>query len=205
MHIFARAAFLGMALSMTILPANAATILRKYEYFALNGRTAADLDRELYRRGPILLKTGQRHPGMTKMRFTNRIKYGSNGKTCRVVDANVVVHAQVFLPRWIQRRTAKPDLALIWDTLSADIKRHEESHIVIARTAAGDMERAIKALPWRSDCTAMKADIDALTTKLMRQHDLAQIQFDRVEAVNFDSRFERLLVFRLQREFAKSP
>ena len=205
MHIFAKAVSLGMALFMAVPAANAATVLRKYEYFALNGRTAADLDRELYRRGPVLQKTGQRHPGMTKMRFTNRIKYGSDGKSCRVVDANIVVHAHVYLPRWIQRRTAKPDLALIWDTLSSDIKRHEESHIVIARTAAGDMERAIKALPWRSDCTVLKADIDGLTAKLMRKHDLAQIQFDRVEAVNFDSRFERLLVFRLQREFAKSP
>ena len=205
MNLMARAAALAIGLVVAMPIADAATVLRSYEYFTLSGTTAADLDRELYRRGPVLQKTGQRHPGMTKMRFTNKIKYGSDGRNCRVVDANVVVHAHVYLPRWKQRRTAKPDLALIWDTLSADIKRHEESHIVIARTAAGDMERAIKALPWRSDCTAMKADIDALTTKLMRKHDLAQIQFDRVEAVNFDSRFERLLVFRLQREFAKSP
>jgi predicted secreted Zn-dependent protease len=194
-----------MALFCAMPAADAATVLRKYDYFMLNGRTAADLDRELYRRGPVLQKTGQRHPGMTKMRFESRIKYGSDGKNCRVVDADITVHATVYLPRWKQRRTAQADLAIIWDTLSADIRRHEESHIGIARTAAGDMERAIKGLSWRNDCARLKTDIDGLTAKLMKQHDLKQIQFDRVEAVNFDSRFERLLVFRLKREFAKSP
>ena len=185
--------------------ADAATVLRKYEYFALIGRTAADLDRELYRRGPILQKTGQRHPGHDEDALHQQDKIWFRWQELPGGRRECRRSRPGLPPRWKQRRTAKPDLALIWDTLSADIKRHEESHIVIARTAAGDMERAIKALPWRSDCTAMKADIDALTTKLMRKHDLAQIQFDRVEAVNFDSRFERLLVFRLQREFAKSP
>lgn len=205
MHILAKVVSLGVALLMVIPAANAATVLRKYEYFVLNGRTAADLDRELYRRGPLLQKTGQRHPGMTRMRFTNRIKYGSDGSSCRVMGADIVVHAHVYLPRWKQRRTAKPDLAMVWDTLSADIKRHEESHISIARTAAGDMERRIKALSWRSDCPTLKADIDATTAKMMMQHDLAQIQFDRVEAKNFEDRFGRLLTFRIIREFGKNP
>ncbi|PSH66085.1 MULTISPECIES: DUF922 domain-containing Zn-dependent protease [Phyllobacterium] len=205
MHTLAKAVSLGMALFLAAPAADAATVLRKYEYFSLNGRTAADLDRELYRRGPLLQKTGQRHPGMTRMRLTNRIKYGSDGSSCRVVEASITVHAQVYLPRWKQRRTAKPDLAMVWDTLSSDIKRHEESHISIARTAAGDMERRLKALPWRSDCPTLKADIDALTVKLMLQHDLAQVQFDRVEAKNFEDRFGRLLTYRIIREFGKNP
>ncbi|PSH63352.1 peptidase [Phyllobacterium brassicacearum] len=197
----AKVASLGMALFVAIPTADAAVVLRKYEYFAVNGRTAEDLDRELGRRGPKLETTGQRHPGAVQMRFTNKTKYGSDGKNCRVVDADIVVHAKVFLPRWNQRRTAQPDLALIWDTFSADIKRHEEGHIGIARSAAGNMERQIKALPWRGDCATLKNDIVTLTPKLMRQHNLAQIQFDKVEGINFESRFERLLTYRLIREF----
>ncbi|MGH6859385.1 MAG: DUF922 domain-containing Zn-dependent protease [Phyllobacterium sp.] len=209
MRILARtlagAAAIALTLTTAMPVAGAATVLRKYQYFNLNGHTAADLDRELGRRGPVLSKTGARHPGMTRMRFDSKVKFGSNGKNCRVVAADIVVRANVHLPRWKQRRTAKRDLALIWDTLSADIKRHEESHIVIARTAAGTMERQIKALPWRKDCVAMKGDIDALMAKLLKQHDAAQVQFDRIETVNFDSRFERLLAYRLVREFDGKP
>ena len=205
MRILVKAAAFASILFLGAQPANAATVVRTFEYFNLNGRTAADLDRELYRRGPVLQKTGQRHPGMTKMRFESKIKYGSDGKSCRVVDATITVYARVYLPRWKQRRTAPADLAVIWDTLSADIKRHEESHISIARTAAGNMERQIERLPWRSDCAVLKNDISTLTTKLMNEHDLAQIQFDKVEALNFENRFGRLLSYRLIREFGKTP
>jgi predicted secreted Zn-dependent protease len=193
------AALIGSA--MTLTTANAATVLRKYQYFPINGTTASDLDRELGRRGPILRKTGARHPGMTRMRFDSKVKFASTAKNCRVVDADIIVHANVYLPRWKQRRTARTDLALIWDTLSADIKRHEESHIAIAHTAAGDMERRIKALHWRSDCVKMKADVDKITARLLKEHDAAQVRFDRVESINFDARFERLLAYRIIREF----
>lgn len=207
MHILARlaASTISIAIaSITIIPAaNATTVLRKYQYFTLSAHNAAELDRELSRRGPMLAKTGARHPGMTRMRFDSKVKFGSNGKSCQVVDANIVVRATVHLPRWKQRRAAKRDLAIVWDTLSADIKRHEESHIVIARTAAGDMERQIKALPWRSDCVKMKADIDALTAKLLKKHDADQVRFDRIETVNFEARFERLLTYRMVKELAK--
>ncbi|QND53378.1 DUF922 domain-containing protein [Phyllobacterium sp. 628] len=203
MKNIARTAALACSFLFLVESANAAVVLRKYEYFTLSGKTAADLDRELTRRGPQLHKTGPRHPGATQMRFNTQIKYGSDDKSCRVVESDITIHARVHLPRWKQRASAKPDLALIWDTLSQDIKRHEESHIVIARTAAFDMERALKALPWRSDCNAMKTDASLLMTKLMQKQDAAQIQFDRVEGKNFESRFERLLVFRIKRDLEK--
>ncbi|MFJ7354595.1 DUF922 domain-containing Zn-dependent protease [Phyllobacterium sp. NPDC097923] len=203
MKTIVRTAALALACLLATESANAAVVLRNYKYFTLSGTTAADLDRELSRRGPQLHKTGPRHPGATQMRFNTKVKYGSDGKSCRVVEANITIHAQVHLPRWKQRASAKPDLAMIWDTLSADIKRHEESHIVIARTAAGDMERAMKALPWRSNCEEMKADAAKLMVKLMKEQDAAQIQFDRVEGKNFERRFERLLIFRIQREMEK--
>lgn len=207
MHVLARLAAgsiaVAIASTLAIPAANAATVLRKYQYFTLNAHNAAELDKELSRRGPMLTKTGARHPGMTRMRFDSKVKFGSNGKTCQVVDADIVVRATVHLPRWKQRRSAQRDLAIVWDTLSADIKRHEESHIVIARTAAGDMERQVKALPWRSDCVKMKADIDALTVKLLKKHDADQVRFDRVETVNFETRFERLLTYRMVKELTK--
>ncbi|MBA8902176.1 MULTISPECIES: DUF922 domain-containing protein [unclassified Phyllobacterium] len=203
MKTILRMAAFACACLFAVQSASAAVVLRKYEYFTLSGKTAADLDRELSRRGPQIHKTGQRHPGATQMRFNTKVKYGSDAKSCRVVEADITIHARVHLPRWKQRASAKPDLALIWDTLSADIKRHEESHIIIARTAAFDMERALKALPWRSNCDEMKTDAAALMTKLMLQQDAAQIQFDRVEGKNFERRFERLLVFRIQRQMQK--
>lgn len=104
-----------------------------------------------------------------------------------------------MLPRWKQRRKASPELALIWDTLYQDIRRHEESHIVIARSHASEMEREIRSLRSRTDCVTLRTDIDKVTERLMAAHDKAQERFDRVETINFERRFERLLTYKLEK------
>lgn len=180
--------------------AEAASIFRQFSYYNVNGKTAADLDKALSRNGPFLKKTGQHHPGAAEIRFDAKVRYGrASRKACKVQDVYVNVHAKVSLPRWKQRRKATPELALIWDTLVQDIRRHEESHIVIARSFASRMEREIRSLRSRTDCSALRADIDNVTSRLMEAHDKEQQRFDRVETINFEDRFTRLLTYRMER------
>ncbi|RCS25855.1 DUF922 domain-containing protein [Phyllobacterium salinisoli] len=183
--------------------ASAAKIHRSYSYYNVNGKTADELDKSLSRGGYLLKSTGQRHPGAAQIRFDAKARYGSNGKACSVTGVYVNVYAKVFLPRWKQRRKAQPELALVWDTLSQDIRRHEESHLVIARTHAGEIERRIRALPSRPDCALLRQDINKVTQQVMKNHEAAQKRFDFVETLNFEKRFERLLTYRLERELAK--
>ncbi|PYE89958.1 DUF922 domain-containing Zn-dependent protease [Phyllobacterium leguminum] len=179
--------------------ADAATVHRTYSYYSITGKTAADLDKGLARGGPLLKSTGNHHPGAAQIRFDAKARYRSDGRACRVTGVYVNVYAKVMLPRWKQRRKAEPQLALVWDTLSQDIKRHEESHIIIARTHASEIERAVRALPSRPDCALLRADINKVTEQLMKAHDIAQKKFDYVETLNFEKRFERLLTYRLER------
>ena len=44
---------------------------------------------------------------------------------------------------------------LVWDTLASDIKRHEESHVSIAKAHAREMEQAVLALPRGASCAAV--------------------------------------------------
>lgn len=186
--------------------ASAASIYKSVRYYDINGKTAADLDKALSASGPFLKKTGQHHPGAAEIRFDAKVRYGRNSgnNPCKVQDVYVNIHAKVTLPRWKQRRRASNELALVWDTLLRDIRRHEESHIVIARSYASKMERQIKALYSRRDCSVLRADIDKLTSKLMREHDKAQERFDRVETINFETRFERLLTYRMEQMLTQS-
>ncbi len=191
---------LSAILSLLTPQAEAAAIFRKFNYYTVSGKTAADLDKALSRNGPFLKKTGQHHPGAAEIRFDAKVRYGrAPGTACKVQDVYVNVHAKVSLPRWKQRRKATPELALIWDTLLQDIRRHEESHIVIARSFASEMERKIRGLRTRPDCAVLRADIDKVTARLMEAHDKQQQQFDRVETINFENRFTRLLTYRLER------
>lgn len=168
--------------SIALQPASAETITSKtFAYFSVGGRTAAELDEELSKRGPMMKHSGFRHPGATKIKWGGSVTYVRRGDRCAVGEAKVTLSTQIILPRWKNRKRATPSLALIWDTLAADIKRHEERHAEIARTHARNLERALKRLRPEADCERMQARVDRVTADAVSKHDADQAQFDHVE------------------------
>ncbi len=136
-----------LALAAAILAfasqAQSEMIVRKtVTYFSIGGKTAADLDREMAAHGP-LLTTGRRHPGATRVTFSGKASYVSEEGRCSIGEARIVLTTKMMLPRWKNRTKADARMALLWDTLSADIKRHEERHAEIARNHARALEKAL--------------------------------------------------------------
>ena len=83
--------------------------------------------------------------------------------------------------------------------MSADIKRHEERHVEIARNHGRELEDALKATYPQRNCDAAKAKAAQITAAVLARHDQDQLRFDRVESVNFESRILRLLRYRTER------
>ncbi len=191
-----------VAVSISVLmttPAMAAVVATKsYSYFDIKGKTADELDEQLSIRGPTASGSSARHPGATKIRFGGDATYMQDGGRCRVSSARVTVHTQIILPRWTNRRGASKQLSMIWDTLSSDIKRHEERHAEIARGQARVMEKRILALPSQPSCGRMQELVTEVSTRGIEEHDRLQARFDEVEAVNFQKRMLRLLNNRIK-------
>lgn len=181
------------------VPVVAADISKKYNYFAVYGKTAEDLDREIAKRGPKLKLTGTRHPGATSMEFDIKTKFMSDGRYCRLANAYVTLDLKLTLPSWKNRKTADAEMAIMWDTLSSDIKRHEERHAIIARNYAIDIERKLESLPRDKDCKRVQATAERVADDLLKDHAKAQADFDKVEAINFEARLARLLEYRIER------
>ena len=179
-----------------------ANLSKSYSYFTIGGTTLEEIDQELRRKGPKVSTTGSRHPGATRMEFSTRVGYGERNGRCSVVSAAVSVKAQMILPRWSRRDGSDSDTRLVWDTLAADIKRHEESHVVIAKNHAREMEQALLTITNQRDCAAAQAKAKEATDRILARHDKAQDQFDRVEGINFESRMLRLMRYRMEREAA---
>ncbi|ESY63264.1 peptidase [Mesorhizobium sp. LNHC252B00] len=189
----------ALLLAMTPIPAGAANLVKTYSYFAVGGSTLDEIEVQLFKRGPEVKSTGTRHPGATQMAFTTRISYARTSSSCRIADAVVTVKVKVILPEWRRTRKADADVRLFWDTLSADIKRHEERHVEIAKNYGRELEEALEATYPQRNCDAAKAKAAAITAAVLARHDRAQVQFDRVESVNFESRILRLLRYRMER------
>jgi predicted secreted Zn-dependent protease len=187
------------ALFCAVQPAQSASLTKTYNYFSVGGSTLDEIEGELSKRGPQLKSSGRRHPGATRMEFTTRVGYGEVKGACQVVQASVTVKARLILPKWRRSRKAEQDVRLIWDTLSSDIKRHEESHVIIAKNHAREMEQALKGLGRQENCQIAAAKVKAISAKLLQKHDRAQVEFDRIEGMNFESRILRLLRYRIER------
>lgn len=190
------------ALALSLMAAGAtqaASVAKTYSYFSIGGSTLDEIEEQLSRHGPEVQSSGQRHPGATRMQFNTRLDYVERNGRCRVSKATVTVRAKVILPKWRRNRKANNDVRVIWDTLAADIKRHEDRHVEIAKNHAREMETSLMAISPQRGCAATAEKAKALSARLLARHDNAQSEFDRVEGINFESRMLRLLRYRLER------
>jgi predicted secreted Zn-dependent protease len=191
-----------------VLPAGsalAASVVKSSSTYTVDAATLDELEKQLETRGPRVQSSGHKHPGATRMRFTTRTTYRQDGSRCRVADARTVLKVEVILPRWRPRRRPEADMRIIWDTLSSDMRRHESQHVDIGKDYAGRLEQSIKALGSADNCADMAAKVKQATARTLEQHDRAQQQFDRVEKINFEDRFQRLLEYRLKQMEDRRP
>lgn len=180
--------------------ADAEVVARKsISYFDIKGTTADELDAALNERGPLAMGSSSHHPGATRIRFGGNATYSEANGRCYISGVKVTVETEIILPRWRDRRGASKQLSIIWDTLSADIRRHEDRHVEIARQHARQMEKLILALPSANDCDALQDKANEVTTRETERHDADQARFDRIEAINFQNRLQRLLYYRTQK------
>jgi predicted secreted Zn-dependent protease len=192
----AHAALTALLLFGTCGSATAKVVYGKsVSYFDINGNTADDLDAALNARGPTTMGASSRHPGATRIRFGGEATYVERNGRCYIGGARVTVNVDLILPRWRDRRHADRRLSMVWDTLSADIRRHEERHAEIARQHARAMEKAILTLPPARECDALQARVDTESARSIEEHDRDQARFDMIEAANFQNRIQRLMQY----------
>lgn len=190
----------ALCLCLATLPGAADPLISKtYSYFSIRGSTGAELEQALTLHGPVLTHTGIRHPGATKVKLGGSVKYESSPGDCRVIEAVVKLETHLTLPRWTNREAANKDTRLIWDTLAADIKRHEERHAEIARQHARKLEQALLNLRSAKTCKTMEARVNATTKSIIEKHAADQARFDRVEAASFERRMLRMLRFKVEK------
>ncbi len=186
-------------LGMNTGPSAAAVVWRSYNYFSVGGSTLDDMLLELNAHGPKVSTTGQRHAGATRMKFNTRLEYIESDSRCHISAAAVTIRARIILPKWRERRKANREQRIYWDTLSADIKRHEEGHIVIAKNYAWNLERNLVGLEPRKNCPQMTEQAENLIDKALAAYKKESDLFDRVESASFDRRIQSLYDYRVER------
>ena len=171
--------------------APAASIHEATTYFSVHGSTLEELDRDLGRKGPVVVDTGTRHPAATKVRFDGNVTYKDVPGGCQVDQANLTLSIRTVLPRWTPPAGISTPTLIIWDVLDEDIRRHEATHAAIARNWLKRMESALRNLQVEPSCEAMRAKVDRVTQLYLARHEAAQHEFDRLEKQRVDRRLHR--------------
>ena len=174
-------------------PAQAAGLSRSYSYFSVGGSTLQEIHEQLIRRGPTVASTGRKHAGATRMDFKEKISLDRSGGRCRIAKADITLVAKIILPRWTARSSGSRETRIVWDALAADIKRHEEDHVKIARRHAGEMESALRRLAPARNCEALQKAKARVIAAQMRRHDAEQARFEQRETQGFEERLGRLI------------
>jgi predicted secreted Zn-dependent protease len=194
-----RLALTALVLCLGIQSGFAEPIITKtYSHYPVGGRTSGELEQELWRQGPELAETGNRHPGATRIKIGRMISYAQSNGKCAVRDVEVRLETHLTLPRWTERDGADRTAALVWIVLSSDIKRHEERHAEIARQWARTLERELRALRPQPDCVRMQAQVEAVSKTILEKHSADHDRFDRVEAASFERRISRILRYKAE-------
>lgn len=132
--------------------------------------------------------------------FRDRYRASSH---CRIRSADVTVTAKVILPRWRRNSAAASDVRLIWETLESDIRRHEESHVVMAKNHGRLLEEELRKVGRQASCDAAAQKADEVTRMVLAMHEREQQRFDRIESKNFEKRLLNLLKYRLEQSVAR--
>lgn len=186
----------------TVMPGSAEIIVKSYGYYTIGNapgesarplNTLEEFTAELNERGPKVDSTGMRHPGRAEMQISTRLWYEQKNGRCKIIDAKVTVDAKLTLPQWPYRDHAGPDSRLVWDSLSADIRRHEEQHVEIAREHARQIEKRVKRMWRQKDCATADHKAKIIIDGVLKKEAAAQDKFDRVEGANFQKRLIRLM------------
>lgn len=169
--------------------AHGGEISERTTYFMVQGATFAELDRALDASGP-LLSSGRRHVGSTDLIFTRDIEVENGKSGCRVVRTNLELKLVTNLPRWKTPVKADKTTKTKWAILQKDIAAHEAKHSAIAKTWLDRMNRDLLTLPAEATCDKMMSVAMRRYRGLVREHDEAQMDFDRAETRVFDARVE---------------
>lgn len=173
--------------------AGAGSVDQKTSYFAVRGSTLAELDRDLNRQGPYVAETGLRHPGATEVKFDGKVSYKRLADGCAVDRADLGLMLRITLPKWTPPKRVARRTVLVWQTLEADIERHENQHAAIARNWLKRMEMAVRNLRTERTCADMEARVNMVTQRYLAGHERAQMEFDTIEGREVNFRLRRAL------------
>jgi predicted secreted Zn-dependent protease len=114
-------------------------------YYDIHGRTFEELRADMHRLGPKVDGTSFVGETRSPMRWSWRTET-IGGSSCSIREVNVVVNAQITLPRWTPPPDTEPGLVTEWKRFIAALETHEAGHKDISAKAAHEIIEKLRGI-----------------------------------------------------------
>lgn len=114
-------------------------------YYDVHGRTIEELRADMRRLGPKVDGTSFVGETRSPMRWSWRTE-SMGGASCSIREVNVLVNAQITLPRWTPPPDTEPGLAAEWKRFIAALETHEAGHKDISAKAGKEIIERVRGL-----------------------------------------------------------
>ena len=150
------------------------TRLRSYD---IAGSSADELRAAMQRLGPKDPVSGTPYAGFTRWRFAWSYDY-ARAAACAITDVRVVARVQITLPRWRGTHRADSSVAAEWTRFVVALRRHENGHAAIVRSAARRMARRLGLLRTFRSCARLERAADAAGARILEEARAAEAAYD---------------------------
>ena len=176
----------NLCLTFTILSAltlearASADVHTQVQTYPIEGRTADDL-RVAMIKASRALGSGAHGAASATFKFTPQLRYQEIDDGCILSDVRVRLDATVTLPEWVSSRGADEATVSAWRRFERYVKAHEARHEAIAADYRRIMVQELAGIGLLADCPTVGQEAVRIVADVERQHDDAQLAFDREE------------------------
>jgi len=165
--------FLGLASLAGAEP----TVMINYDYYDIEGRTAAELREQMNIYG-VAWTDGNIYDAYTGWDVKWNYQYRLIDESCSILSVTTTLTVVFRLPRWVNYATGTAVLKKKWDAYMQSLRLHENGHKDIGVKAAAEIEKSIAELKPAETCNDLAETANQLGRRIISENAATEREYD---------------------------
>ncbi len=153
------------------------TILINYDYYDIEGRTAAELREQMNIYG-VAWTNGNIYDAYTGWDVKWNYRYRLTDENCSIQSVTTTLTVEFRLPRWVNYASGTAALKKKWEAYMQSLRQHENGHKDIGVKAAVEIERSIAELESAETCDDLAERANQLGRRIISENAATESEYD---------------------------
>jgi len=152
-------------------------VMISYDYYDIEGRTAAELRQQMNIYG-VAWTNGNIYNAYTGWNVKWNYRYRVTDHKCSFSSVTTTLNVEFRLPRWTDYAGGSSALKKKWDDYMESLRQHENGHKDLGIKAAIEIERSIAELKPAQTCDDLAETANALGRRVISEYAPKEREYD---------------------------